>query len=101
MSQKPHRTPYLAYAEEVARIVKIKDVCDVCKNPRRKVKRYRVQWDSDVVAVYLCSEHGEYLDKLLKLGERVPNQSPRAKVWSMEEIEAEKRRQERRKPPSA
>ena len=84
----------------MARIVKIKDVCDVCKNQRRKVKRYRVAQDGDLVSVVLCGEHGEYLDKLLKIGERIASTSPRAKLWTFEEIQAEKKRAERRKPPS-
>lgn len=84
----------------VARIVKIKDVCDVCRNKRRKVKRYRVAQDGDLVAVVLCSEHAKYLDELLKIGERIPNASPRAKLWSIDEIEAEKKRTKRNRPPT-
>ena len=83
----------------VARIVKIRDVCDVCRNKRRKVKLYRLQQDGDKVALWLCSEHGQPLDKLLKIGERIPDASPRARVWTFEEIEAEKRRQAKRNRP--
>lgn len=73
--------------------------CDVCKNPRRKTKRYRVAQDGDLVQVDLCREDGEYLDKLIKLGERIPNPRPRPKVWSMEEILKEGKKQERKNRP--
>ena len=73
--------------------MKIKNICDVCENPRRKVKMYRVGQDGDLVKVELCKEDAEPLERLLKLGERVPNASPKAKLWDMEEIAREARRQ--------
>lgn len=79
--------------------MKIKNVCDVCSNSRRKVKSYRVGQDGDNVKVDLCAEHAEPLERLLKLGERIPNASPRVKVWSMDEIDKEARRQRTRKHP--
>lgn len=75
--------------------MKIKETCDVCKSPRRKTQRYRVGLDGDLVKVDLCRRDGEYLDKLIKLGERIPNASPRVKVWTMEEIEREGKRKNR------
>ena len=83
----------------MATLTKTTSVCDVCKSTRRQVKRYRVAQDGTLVAVDLCSEHGAYLEKLLKLGERVPHTSPRVKLWTPEEIEAEKKRQRRNSPP--
>lgn len=77
----------------VARLVNIKDICDVCENPRRKVKAYRVAQDGDLVRVLLCKEDAEPLERMLKIGERIPNPSPRAKLWDFEEIEREKKRQ--------
>lgn len=73
--------------------MKIRNICDVCGNQRRKVKTYRVGQDGDLVKVELCKEDAEPLELLLKLGERVPNASPKAKIWSIEEIEKERRRQ--------
>lgn len=77
----------------VARLMKIKNICDVCENPRRKVKTYRVGQDGTLVKVELCKEDAEPLEHLLKLGERMPNASPKAKVWTIEDIEKERRRQ--------
>lgn len=79
----------------VATLVKTKDTCDVCNSTRRRTQRYRVGLDGDLVKVDLCKEDGAYLDKLIKLGERTPNPSPRVKVWTMEEIEREGRRKNR------
>ena len=79
----------------VAQLVKTKNVCDVCGNSRRKVKTYRVGLDGDLVRVDLCSEHAEPLEQMLKLGARLPNASPKARLWTFEEIEKEKRKQVR------
>jgi len=73
--------------------MKTQNICDVCENPRRKVKTYRVGQDGDLVKVELCREDAEPLDRLLKIGERMPNASPRAKMWTLEDIEKERRRQ--------
>lgn len=88
-----HTAPNSGYYRVVARIVKTKDVCDVCQNPRRKVKTYRVGQDGDLVKVELCREDAEPLERLLKIGERIPFASRRAKLWTPEEIERERRRQ--------
>lgn len=77
----------------VARLMKIKNVCDVCGNPRRKVKAYRVAQDGDLVKVELCKEDAAPLEKMLKIGERLPNASRKAKLWTPEEIALEKKRQ--------
>lgn len=89
----------MAYYAVVATLMKVKDVCDVCGNKRRKTKRYRVAQDGDLVQVDLCAEDGKYLDKLIKMGERLPNPRPRPLVWSMEAIEAERKKQERKNRP--
>lgn len=77
------------------------EVCEVCRNTRRKVTRYRVGQDGQLVSVLLCREHGQPLDELIAMGTHVPNQSPRVKVWDLEEIEAERKRQAktRKQPP--
>jgi hypothetical protein len=75
----------------------VENICDVCRNPRRKVRPYRLAQDGDSVRVVLCKEHSKPIDDLLKLGERVPSNAPRAKVWSMEEIEKQRRAQNRRR----
>jgi hypothetical protein len=80
--------------------MKIKNVCDVCKNKRRKVKIYRVGFDGETVGVELCSEHAAPLEQMLKIGERLNTTTPKVKVWSLEDIEAEKRRQKRKQPPA-
>lgn len=79
----------------VATLTKVEDICDICKRPRRRTKRYRVGQDGDLVKVDLCREDAEFLDRLIKLGERVPNPSPRVKLWTMEEIEKEAKRKNR------
>lgn len=89
----------MAYYAVVASIMRVKDECDVCRNPRRKTKRYRVAQDGDLVQVDLCRQDAEYLDKLIKLGERIPNPRPRPKVWSFEEIAVERKKQERKNRP--
>ena len=79
----------------VASLTNITNVCDVCRNKRRRTRRFRVGQDGDLVRVDLCKEDSEFLDKLIKLGERVPNARPRPKLWTMEEIEREGRRKNR------
>lgn len=76
-----------------------RSTCDVCKSPRRKTQRYRIGLDGDLVAVDLCREDGAYLDKLIKLGERIPNPRPTPKLWTIEEIEKERKRGERKNRP--
>lgn len=85
----------------MAVITNRQEVCDTCRNPRRKVARYRVGQDGKLVAVLLCREHAKPLDDLIAVGTHVPNQSPRVKVWDLEEIEAERRNQarNRKQPP--
>ena len=75
------------------------EVCDVCRNQRRKVTRYRVGQDGHLVSVLLCREHAKYPDELIALGTHVPSQSPRVKVWDMEEIEKMKAAQNRKTAP--
>lgn len=79
----------------VATLTKVRDVCDVCGSKRRRTRTFRVGQDGDLVKVDLCREDGEYLDRLIKLGERIPNASPRVKLWTMEEIEREGKRKNR------
>ena len=77
--------------------MKVEYICDVCQNPRRKVKPYRVAQDGDSVRVMLCKEHAKPLDDIIKIGERVPSTSGRVKVWDFEEVERLKRQQNRKK----
>ena len=83
----------------VARIMKIKNVCDVCKNKRRKVKIYRVGFDGTTVAVELCHEHAAPLEQMLKIGEPLTSTTPKVRTWTIEEIMAEKKRQAKKKQP--
>ena len=85
----------------MTRLISTKAVCDVCRNPRRQVKVYRVGNDVDLTKVDLCREHAIPLDSLIELGVRVSQVAPRAKKWTMEEIEAEKARQAKGKRPPA
>jgi hypothetical protein len=84
----------------VATVTNTQSVCDVCQNPRRKVKTFRVGWDGQNVRVDLCREHGEPLEQMLKIGDTIASASPRARVWTMEEIEKEKRRAKGKRPPT-
>lgn len=84
----------------MAQVVNVKVVCDVCGNPRRSVKPYRVAQDGSSVRVMLCKEHARPVDELLKIGERIPDSSPKVKIYSMEDIAALARAQKKRKPPS-
>lgn len=46
----------------------VTEVCDVCRNPKRKVRDYRIARDSNrLMRVVLCSEHAEPLEELLKV----------------------------------
>lgn len=83
----------------MAIITNTTEACDVCRNPRRKVTRYRVGIDGRLVSVLLCREHGAYVQELIQLGTHVPNQSPRVKVWDMEEIEKLKKSQTKKTAP--
>lgn len=73
----------------------------MCRNPRRQAKVYRVGNETDLTKVDLCREHAIPLDTLIELGVRVGQAAPRAKKWTMEEIEAEKARQAKGKRPPA
>ena len=83
----------------MAVLTNTQEVCDRCRNPRRKVTRYRVGQDGHLVGVLLCREHAVPLDELMALGTHVPSQSPKVKVWDMEEIEKAKKAQNRKPPP--
>ena len=85
------------YDAGMAIITNTTEVCDVCRNPRRKVKRYRVGFDGRLVGVLLCREHAVPVEELIELGTYVPSQSPQPKVWTLEEIEAERRKQAQNK----
>ena len=85
----------MAYYPMVAQLMVNRASCDVCKSTRRQTKRYRVARDADLVAVDLCRQDAEYIEKLIKLGERVPSTAPRVKLWTMEEIEKEGKRKNR------
>ena len=84
----------------MATITETREVCDVCHNPRRKVKTYRVGYDGLLVKVAVCAEHAKPLEKLLDLGTPVRSASPKVKVWDIGEIEKLKKAQ-KRNPPSA
>lgn len=75
------------------------EVCDVCRNSRRKVTRYRVGQDGHQVSVLLCREHGQPLDELIEIGTHMPSQSPSPKVWDIEEIEAKRKAQSKKTAP--
>lgn len=69
------------------------EVCDVCRNPNRKVQDYRIARDSNrLMRIVLCSEHGKPLEDLLRIAQPAASNAPGARVWSIEEIEKEKRR---------
>ena len=68
-------------------------MCDVCRNPRRKVQEYRLAKDGNrLLKLWLCSEHGEPLEQLIKIGTPAVSNAPDAKLWTIEEIEKEKQR---------
>ncbi len=67
-------------------------VCDVCKNARRQVNTYRLALEGrDLKMYHLCKEHSVELDHLIHTtpGLPVPEKinAPRAKVYSMEEVQ--------------
>ena len=76
----------------MATITETREVCDVCKNSRRKTRLYRVGEDGLLVKVLLCREHGKYLDQLIQIGSVVQTTGPRARLWTLEEIEERKRK---------
>lgn len=77
-------------------------VCNVCQDPTRRTKRYKVTGERREVEPDLCQEHAGFLEELL--GQRPPK--PRAKrattrgprrtksngtpIMTMKEIEAQK-----------
>ena len=85
----------------VTRLITTKVVCAVCQNPRRQAKPYRVGNEVDLTKVDLCREHAIPLEALIELGVRVSQSPPRARLWTMEEVEAEKARQTKGKRPPA
>lgn len=42
--------------------------------------------------IVLCSEHGKPLEDLLRIAQPAASNAPGARVWSIEEIEKEKKR---------
>jgi hypothetical protein len=90
-----------AILPRVTRLVSSVEVCDVCENPRRKVKMYRVGNSDYLARLWLCREHGSQLDPLIELGVRVAQAPHRAKKWTMEEIDAERTKQGKAKRPPA
>lgn len=76
----------------MAILTDVREVCDVCRNPRRKVTLYRVGRDGLLVKVVLCREHGKYLEELIAIGSVVPDTAPKAKLWTIEEIEERKKK---------
>lgn len=82
----------------MATITEVKNVCDICQAPRRKVRSYRVGTEGVTVEVELCREHRECVDLLIARGHHVPTPSKRVKVWDVEEIEKRKREQKRIAP---
>jgi hypothetical protein len=71
----------------------VREVCDVCRNDRRKVQDYRIARDSNrLMRIVLCAEHAESLEELLKIAAPVASNAPDARLWTIEEIEKEKRR---------
>lgn len=82
-------------------------VCDICQDPGRAVRKYEVRTEDLSIEPMLCSAHSGPLDNLLikltgeagvlveaepamKRVHRRPGRSP--KVTSMEEVEAKKAR---------
>lgn len=80
----------------MATLTETKEVCDVCRNPRRRTLVYRVGEDGLLVKVLLCKEHGKYLNELIKLGSVVQTTAPVARLWTIDEIEERKKKA----PPS-
>lgn len=89
----------LMYDGSMAVITNMTEVCDVCRNPRRKVQRYRLGQDGKLVAVVLCKEHAAPVELLIDLGTRVPNHSPQVQVWTMDDIEKERKAQNKKTAP--
>ena len=82
---------------DVATITETREVCDLCGNPRRKVRTYRVGYDGHCVKVTLCvSEHAKPLEKAIAVGSPVSSPSPKVKLWDMDEIERMKAAQQKR-----
>lgn len=92
MSRDPRSLYYLA----MAIMTQLHSVCDVCRNPRRKVKTYRVQNGEAGWVLTLCREDGRTLVALLQHGTEVPatkKPGPPVKLWDLDEIEAAKKKQ--------
>lgn len=82
------------------------DVCDICRNPSRPARKYKIEVEGVKIAPVLCSMHSGPLDKLIltvsqdtnilveaestvRPLRRRPGRSPRA--MSMAEVERRKR----------
>lgn len=82
----------------MATITEVKNVCDVCQAPRRKVTAYRVGTEGMTVEVELCREHRDLIESLITKGHVIPTPSRRVKVWDVDEIETRKKEQRRIAP---
>lgn len=75
-------------------------VCDVCQDKTQPTKRFEIREGGRKAAVDLCAAHGEpfeaHLGKTAKKAAAAPQKrtqarrSPRSRVVSIEEIEAQK-----------
>lgn len=71
----------------------VKEVCDVCRNPNRKVKEYRVGRDGNrLLRVVLCHEDAKQIETLIAIGTPTSSNSSEGRLWTMDEIAAEKKR---------
>lgn len=82
----------------MAIMTKVSTVCDVCRNPKRRTKTYRVQNGEGSWVLTLDREHAQPLLELLQYATEVPatrRPGPPVKLWEMDEIEAERKRQQK------
>lgn len=78
----------------MATLTRVSTVCDVCRNPKRRTKTFRVTMGDGAVVLILCTEHRKPLESLLKhgtLSEPPKRPGPPVKLWEMSEIEALKK----------
>ncbi len=63
-------------------------VCDVCRNPKRKTVVWRLQKGDVASLVVLCREDAKPLEELMLAGVEDEHLTSKAKLWTMEEIDA-------------
>lgn len=77
----------------MAIVTKVSTVCDRCRNPKRRIKTYRVNSGDQAVVLLLCFEHRKEIEDLIKIGTPVDlprRPGPPVKLWEMSEIEDNK-----------